>query len=86
MDVFISQRTAGSASAPRHRAGLGSADARPCPPPPQRKTPQVSGVGRKVSPLVTLAITTAATTLLDEGTIVFGASFSRRKQKWVKMA
>jgi hypothetical protein len=51
----------------------------------QRLTPQVSGVKRDASPLVTLAIVTAATMLSEEGPIVFGASFSLRKQKRVKM-
>jgi len=45
----------------------------------------VLGVGHEVSPLVSLAIATAATALLGEGAIVFSASFSLRKQKRVQM-
>ena len=66
-------------------SGLQLRRRRPCPPPPQRQTSQVSGVGREVSPGVALTIATAATTLLEEGTIVIVASFSRQKLWRVKM-
>jgi hypothetical protein len=46
---------------------------------------QVSGVGREVFSLGALAITIVATALFEECAIVFGASFSRRKQKRAKM-
>jgi hypothetical protein len=44
------------------------------------------GVGRKISPLVAVAIMVVATALFGDDTIVFVASFYWRKQEWVKMS